>query len=141
MTKQRQPLTYKEKKLIKGIAEGKTKRQAAIEAYHTSTPESASVIASQTLKKVNVQEALEEAFERHGITIDRAVKPIADGLVAYKPGYTDKQGEFHEGTDDHSVRLKASSMAFGLMGLGKGEGSTVNNILVVVTDKKNKYGF
>jgi hypothetical protein len=111
------PLTLRETKLIKGIVEGKTKRQAAMDAFNPSSPEVASTMASTTLKKANVQEALAAAFDRHGITIDKAVAPIAEGLRAEQE-YYDKNGESHTRAD-HSIRLKASGMVFNLMGVGK----------------------
>jgi len=50
--KKARALTVKERKLTKGIAEGKTKQQAAMEAYDAATPETASAIASETLKNL-----------------------------------------------------------------------------------------
>jgi len=128
MKPQRRPLTPKEIKLVRGIAEGKTKQAAAMEAYDASTPEAASSIASNTLKKVNVQEALAEAFRANGITIDAATKPIADGLKAMKT-VPNGDGEGGYDTADHSIRLKAAGMAFNLMGIGKQSGDVTINFI------------
>jgi len=135
MNEQRQPLTPKEIKLVKGIAEGKTKQAAAMAAYDASTPESASSIASQTLKKLNVQEALAEAFAAHGITIDAATKPIADGLKATR----NTGGEDGFEVADHSVRLKASGMAFNLMGVGRQTGDVTINFVNQAVQQRGEY--
>lgn len=142
MKEQRKPLTPKEIKLVKGIAEGKTRQQAALDAYDASSPETASSIATNTLKKVNVQEALAEAFARHGITIDAATKPIADGLTAEKVHIVGNGDQaMADVVPDHGTRLKAAGMAFNLMGLGKqGDGSTINNFVIIANDQREKYG-
>lgn len=117
METQRKPLTLREHKLVKGVAAGKTKRQAAIDAgYSGKTPEVVSTIASNTLKKVNVQEALHEELARQGITLEAIVKPIADGLKA-------KIGK----TPDHAIRLRSSSMAAQFLGIGKNTGDVTMN--------------
>jgi len=73
-------LTVKERKLIKGIAEGKTKKQAAIDAKYS--PRSAGSIASETLRKPDVRAALVEAMEKAGITDTRIVEVMNEGLRA-----------------------------------------------------------
>lgn len=132
-------LTVKQAKLVKGIAEGKSQQQAAIDAGYGTTPESAAVIATETLKNVNVQEALQVALAEQGITLEAIVKPIADGLIANKIqsfGVGDIQY-----TPDHSVRLKASSMAQQIINPGgKAGGTTINNFGTIVAEMKDKYG-
>lgn len=126
-------LTVKEQKLVKGIAEGKPKRVAAQEAGYGSTPESAAAIASKTLKKVNVQEALQEALERHGITLDRALAPIDKGLSATKQNeYT---GEI---TEDIKTQMAASDRALKLMGIGSSEGGSTN-FIQIINEKGSAY--
>src|SRR5258708_1566714 len=83
MTKQRQPLKPKEINFVKGIVAGKPKQRAAQDATGASMGVAA-VQANRMLKNVNVQDAIAKAFKKHGITIDKAVKPIADGLEATK---------------------------------------------------------
>ena len=75
----------KEAKLVQGVIAGKTKRQAAIDAgYTNSTPEAISSSASQTLKKLNVQDYYAELMAKHEITVERALKPISKALDAKK---------------------------------------------------------
>ena len=73
-------LTVKERKLVKGIAEGKTKKQAAIDAKYS--PRSAGSIASETLRKPDVQAALVKALDNAGVTDERIAEVITDGLKA-----------------------------------------------------------
>jgi hypothetical protein len=56
-------LTPKQAKFVKGIAEGKTQREAYTEAYDTNgTKEVVDVQASQLMSKDNIQEALQQLF-------------------------------------------------------------------------------
>lgn len=139
MTSKKRELTVKEQRLIKGIVEGKPKYKAAEAAGYS--PKSAAVIATETLKKPNVQEALQAAFEEHGITVSKVIKPIADGLQAEKVHIVGNgDAAMAEVVPDHSIRLKASSMALGLM-VPKSEGTTVNiNFNKVVEDDRTAFG-
>lgn len=148
MPQQRKPLTPKEIKLVKGIASGKTKQKAALEAYDASTPEIASSVATNALKKVNVQEALAEAFAKHGITIDAATKPIADGLKATKTvivrdkaATPEESGNsaFADEVPDHPTRLKAAGMAFNLMGVGRQTGDVTIQFINQSTEQRQVY--
>lgn len=142
MAKQRKPLTPKERKFIKGVVAGKTKRQAALEAYDVKTPETASVMASETLKRPNVQEALEAAYAEHGLSISKLIKPIADGLEASKDVYKNnnetKQVELVGSEPDHPTRLRAASMGLGLM-IPKNDSSVNINFNSYTSDQKQVY--
>lgn len=118
------PITVREAKLVKGVVQGKTKRQAAIDAGYTGSPETVSVRASNVLKKDNVQEALQKALEKHDLTPDRIMAVVSDGMNATKVNIVrDPMGgedsAFAEETPDHSIRLKAASMAAQFSGLNK----------------------
>jgi len=102
-------LTVKQAKLVKGIAEGKPKQVAALEAGYGTNPSSAAAIANETLKNPNVQEALQAALVRAGITPDLAIAPIGEALLH----------------DELDMRLKGSDRALKLM-MPRGEGTTVN---------------
>ena len=108
-------LTVKEAKLVKGIAEGKKKYKAAVDAGYS--PNSAGVIASETLRKPNIQEALQAELARQGITLEKIIKPIKDGLEAEKVHIVGNGDQaMAEITPDHSIRLKSSQMAQTLLG-------------------------
>jgi phage terminase small subunit len=128
MTQKKKKLTVKEQKLIKGIAAGKSQTQAAKDAGYS--PKSAHVIATNTLNKVNVQEALQVALTKHGITLDTAIAPIGKGLHAVKQNeYT---GEI---TEDIKTQMQASDRALKLMGVSNPEGTTVNINFNQVSEK------
>ncbi len=118
-------LKPKEARFVKGVIAGKSKRRAAMDAAGLSNPGSAAVEANRMLKNATVQEALAAAFERHGLTMDAVIKPVADGLIANKTvivGEGDVQWQ-----PDHSIRLKAAGMAHNLMGLTRNnEGGNVH---------------
>lgn len=133
-------LTIKEVKLIKALVSGKTMGEAGMLATGSTTPESGAVQAGRMLKRVGVQEKLEEAFKTHGITVDAATKPIADGLKADKVHIVGNgEQAMAEVVPDHSIRLKASSMAFNLMGVGRNQepqGNTYNFVQVSAGDRE-----
>lgn len=109
-------LKPKEAKFIEGIVAGKPKQRAAMEATGLTNPGSAAVEANRMLKNASVQEQLAAAFEKHGLTIDRVIKPVADALQANQT--TTFHGEIYTSNEpDHTARLKAAGMAHNLMGL------------------------
>lgn len=121
-------LTPKEAKFVKGIAEGKTKTQAALDAYNAKDDKSASVIAAQTLGKVRVQDALKDAFESAGITPDAIAKTLKDAMSANKSA-TFKGTVFSSAEPDHAVRSSAARAAAALMGANDKDdsgGGTIN---------------
>lgn len=127
-------LTVKELKLVKGIAQGKKKQQAGFDAGYTGKPETVSATVSETLKKPKVQEALQVALQKHGITLDTAIAPIGKALTAMK------QNEFTgEITEDIQTQLKGSDRALKLMGVGQDTNNTTNNFIQVIKEQSNKY--
>ena len=112
-------LTIKQKKFVKAyVANDGNGTKAALESYNTVDEKTASVIASENLEKPSVKEAIDAALDKHGITMDAAIAPIADGLTAFRtvPG---GDGEGSWDVADHSIRLKASGMALKLLGAEK----------------------
>ncbi len=102
-------LTYKEAKLVKGIAEGKTQREAYMEAYDTKgNIPTVDAEASKTISKPHVKEALYEALSARGITPDKIIAPVAEALEH----------------DDLEMRLKGHDRAVKLVGVDKGSGGT-----------------
>jgi phage terminase small subunit len=73
-------LTPKQAKFVKGVAQGKSQTQAALEAYDTTSIDVAKNIGSDNLTKPNVREAIELAMEKLNLTPDRVLKPIDDAL-------------------------------------------------------------
>jgi phage terminase small subunit len=114
------PLTAKQRKFVKAKAEGKTTTAAAQEAYGISY-NSARALGSENMTKLSIQEAVNAELSRQGVTLEAIIKPITDGLTATKVIVMGKESadSFVDLTPDHSVRLKASSMAAQFMGIGK----------------------
>lgn len=134
------PLTLKQAKFVKAKVAGKTNRGAAQEATGASEAVAA-VQANRMLKNVNVQEAIAAEFEKQGITMAAIVKPIADGLTATKMVVMGKDSDdsFVDMTPDHSVRLKASSMAAQFMGIGKQASDITINFIGQSTEQRTVY--
>lgn len=122
-------LTIKQKKFVKAYVANDGNGQEAVKAvYDVANDNVARNIASENLTKPNVKEAIELALIKHEITMDAAVKPIADGLKATKYFEANEDGTA-TGQPDHSVRLKASSMALKLMGAEKTEDKGGNTFI------------
>lgn len=149
---QRKPLN-KDKKLstrqnrvikakVKADLAGISQAQVALEVFPNQTPAAASVSFTRTLKEANVQEELAKAFAQHGIDIDSAVKPIGEALKADRVVIVGKGDDaFADVQPDHSVRLKASGMALGLMGFGsKQSGEVTINFINHSNEQRGKYG-
>ena len=135
------PLTVKEAKLVKGIVQGKPKYIAATEAGYS--PKSARSIATETLKKPNIQEALQAELARQGITLEKIVKPIKDGLEAEKVHIVGSGDQaMAEITPDHATRLKSSQMAQTILGANKNNdgGNIQNQFIQINNNLKDKYG-
>lgn len=127
MTDSPRKLTVKQKKFVKEyVLNNGNGQEAAKAVYDVANDNVARNIASENLTKPNVKDAIEQALVKHKITIDAAIKPIADGLEATRETWN-KDGEVFE-TIDHSTRLKASGMALKLMGADQKEdkGNTFN---------------
>lgn len=108
-------LTPKQTKIVKrkvqAVLNDEPQAKWAQEIYPDAGKRSAEVLVSRELMKVDVKNELEKALVKHGITIEKATKPIADGLEAMKQN--NFTGEF---TVDHSIRLRAASMALDVLG-------------------------
>jgi phage terminase small subunit len=120
-------LTQKQAKFVKGIAEGKTNTQAAIDAYEIESLDKDNVgssIAAENLRKPTIQEAIELARVKLNITPERVLKPIDDAL----------------NSDDLEMRLKGSDRALKVMGVGqKKDSTTVNNFGNLLMQQRGKY--
>lgn len=117
-------LTTKQAKFVKGIAEGKTNTDSALEAYDTNDYNVASSIATENLKKPDIHEAIELARVKLNITPERVLKPIDDAL----------------NDEDVKTRLMGTDRALKLMGIGKKDsnGQVINFNSIQVTHK-DKY--
>jgi phage terminase small subunit len=120
MEAKKRGLTAKQRKLIKGIAEGKTQRQAAIDAGYSR--HSADAIASRVVKKSHVSEALTATLDRVGCTDERIAMKIHALMDAKKTVSAVSGTGANAGTmdfievDDNPVQLAAVKLAAQLKG-------------------------
>jgi phage terminase small subunit len=80
MATKKPKLTVKQAKFVKGVAEGKTKTQAAVDAGYGNNPDSARAIANEALHNPSVLNALHMELERQGITLEKIIKPVTNAL-------------------------------------------------------------
>lgn len=113
-------LTPKEKKMIQGIVAGKSQERAAIDAGYAESTARGKAYA--VLQRPLVRSALTEAFERMGVTYEKILKPVADGLNAEKI-IAQRKIETLDGSTtetitvpDHAIRLAAHDRAIALYG-------------------------
>lgn len=139
-------LTVKQTKLVEGIAQGKTKRQAGIDAGYAGTPETVSAVVSETLKNPNVQELLLDALKDAGIDMETIISPVAKALKAKKVmRFRDAEGDYDVQTedDDLAVQLKGHDRAVRLLGIRHDEdtaaGKVVINFITVAASQKEAY--
>jgi aminopeptidase N len=112
-------------------------RVTSREVWPNASPEAASVMMSRELKKDNVQEALQIALAKYGLTPDTIAASVGSAMGAYKTVAV--EGNLVETeVPDHSIRLKAAGMAAQWMGVGKveGNGQTNNSIIFNINPKK-----
>lgn len=111
-------LSVRQRKLIRGLVDGKTITQAGLDAGYGRgvNRTSAASCASSELKKPLIAAALEAALRRQGMTVDDSVKAVKDAHGAEK---TEVSGHPATGlterkVPDHKVRLAAAEMNFRL---------------------------
>lgn len=126
LSKDKKGLTIKQKKFVKAYVENDGNgTKAALQVYNTTSEDVARSMSAENLAKPSIRDAVDAALIKHGITIEIATQPIADGLHATKTIPT--SDGFVEGID-HGTRLKASGMALKLLGADQKEpqGATFN---------------
>ena len=91
-------LTEKERKFAIEVASGKTQTQAALDSFDVSSRQSAKVMGSQLMAKPEIQMAVSELMEHHGMTKSYRVQRLKN----------------HVDHADPNVSLKALDMSFKL---------------------------
>ncbi|OGE18136.1 hypothetical protein A2769_02725 [Candidatus Daviesbacteria bacterium RIFCSPHIGHO2_01_FULL_37_27] len=71
-------LTPKQTTFVKELVNGKSATQAVMSAYNVTSTKTASVIASQNLNKLSIQEALEKILRTKGLTLDTLAENIGN---------------------------------------------------------------
>jgi hypothetical protein len=93
-------LTEKEQKFCINVAKGKTQTQAVIDSYEVTSRESAKVIGSQLMSKPEIQMAINELMDYHGLTKSYRIQKL----------------KTHVDHRDPNVSLKSLDMSFKLDG-------------------------
>jgi len=84
-------------------------------------PTSAGNVGMRLSRSVEVRVALENALQKHKLTLDRTAKVIDEALTADKTVIIGKGDDaFADVVPDHGIRLKAADMLHGLMGIKQG---------------------
>lgn len=106
-------ITVKQRKLVKGLAEGKTMTQAALDAGLGGTPNSARNAGSRALQNGAVAGALEAALDRAGASLDKSAQVIAAAHKATTVKvFNDPENGITYATPlvDHNTRMKAAEL-------------------------------
>ena len=112
----------KEAKYIKARIKGKNKTLAAMDATGTPDKAVAAVQGNRLEKSPEVKNELQRLLKKKGITLDKALQPIADGLEAEKLIAMGKgEDSFIDRIPDMPTRLQASDRALKLLNITSGK--------------------
>ena len=101
-------LTHKQEVFVAEYARnGGNAKQAAIKAYPNQNENSAAQQGWQNLQKLELAKAIRDEFNRQGVTLEKALRPIVKGLEAKtKDGADDLDKQMRA----HDRWLKASTI-------------------------------
>lgn len=105
-------LSVKESVVVRQILQGDCAKDSLLAAGYSESV--ATTASSRIVSRPSVQNALREALERAGVTIDKIAQTAANGLEANKPIVVDKCIEEYP---DHSTRHKFLETVVKLSGL------------------------
>ena len=113
--KRQRQVSQHELRFAQGVAQGKTKVQAARDAGYS---ESTALKKSwKFVQRPHLQSFLTEALENLGVSGEKIVQPVADALEATEVVRTEA-GKILTDHPDHRIRLQAHDRAVLLYGLG-----------------------
>ena len=98
------------------IRNGGNAKQAAIKAYPNVTEDSAGVIGWENLNKLKLAQEIKKEFARQGVTLEKALKPVAKGLEA----------KDRDGKDDIDKQLRAHDRFMKAINMGEDNGLSLN---------------
>ena len=129
-------LTLKEKTFIREYFKTGNATKAALVAYDTDDPNTASVIGARKL--VKVRDIVQHMMMKKGLDVNWLITKVGEAGEATK--WNDFTGEREE---DHSIRLKAVDVAERWLGLKEESGFKIENsdvkILVMPSSMLDKY--
>lgn len=98
------------------IRNGGNAKQAAIKAYPNATERSAEQIGYENLSKLELSKEIKKEFARQGVTLEKALKPVAKGLEA----------KDREGKDDLDKQMRAHDRFMKAINMGEDNGLQLN---------------
>ena len=114
-------LTYKQKKYIEGKLQGKTGKDAVIDAgYNVSDSASAYSIATENNNKVSIKQQIEAGFRKLDITPEKLLKRLEKIAI---------DGE------NEQASLNALKFSFELLGFNKEQAQQTAQKLIINIDK------
>lgn len=109
--KKKEPkLTVKQKKLLKGVMEGKSRKQAAISAGYS--PASAHSTATLTLNNSKVKTAFQNMLDKAGLTDDALAKKFQELVTAKETKFFQKDGVVVETRDVEAIETQRKTAEF-----------------------------
>ncbi len=129
-------------RFVTGLVDGKTKKEAAIQAG--IRVERASDQASQLLKTTEVRECLAKHLDRAGASLEESARVLGDAHKAEKV-IRSRDGKEVDREPDHRTRLEAVNTALRARGINKeGEegGNTFNftQVAIKINEERVKRG-
>lgn len=135
-------LTKKEKGFVKDYVETENGTQSVLNNYDTEDANSAGVIASQNLKKVRIQEAIQELKSTIAealpdeLLIAKHLEGLEAGKTIYRNNVSTKEVEEVGYEPDYLVRHKYLDSAYKIKGSYAAEKSVNLNLTANVADPK-----
>ena len=135
--KSKAAVEMRRKKIVKSITEGKTRKEAGIEAG--LSPKTAESQVSQILSEPKVQAAFKEILDKAGVTDERIAEKISNLLDAKKTVSCVSGKDAGAGSvdfvdvDDNTVQLNTAKLASQLRGhlTEKGGDTNINGSVIV----------
>lgn len=116
-------------KFIRAVVDGKSAKEAYIEAYDEEKKETASAKANKLLKDPEFKKSIMELLARDGITIKKLNNRLKDKLEAKRPIVVNEKSTI-EYVDDNAVQLEAIKTGYKLYGkLNENPNIQVNNAI------------
>lgn len=127
-------LTVRHKKYVKGIVEGKSKQQSAIDAgFARATAKN----AYDKVETGGVKEAIEKALDRAGVTTERIADKVNEGLEAKKIHTSHTEPDAI--VPDFAVQHKYLETAIKLRGIDKDAPTQVMNFVQIIQNDMKQY--
>lgn len=139
----RPAMTVRERKFAKGLLEGKTQRQASMDAAPpgTLTPSGADSYADRTLKDERFRETFEQLLDRKGLSEERIAEVHAENLQATKVVATaTKEGQITDIIErpDYATRQRAVQAGWSIHGRDRNDDFGKSNPVIIVVSAETK---